>query len=153
MSEAISIDDLVANAGDAVIVSDADGVIVVWNDAASRVFGFSADEAMGETLDIITPERHRKRHWDGYAKSMETGETRYGDGELLKVPALHKDGRKLSIAFTVGMLFGSDGKPSGVAAIVRDETDRWAKETDMRKRISELEARVTDLQGPVQTGA
>lgn len=153
MSDAISIDDLVANAGDAVIVSDADGVIVVWNDAASRVFGFSADEAMGETLDIITPERHRDRHWQGYAKSMETGETRYGDGELLKVPALHKDGHKLSIAFTVGMLFGSDGKPSGVAAIVRDETDRWAKETGMRKRISELEARVTELQGPVSTGA
>lgn len=153
MSEAVVLDDLVANVGDALIVSDADGVIVVWNRAAERVFGFSADEAMGETLDLITPDRHRKRHWDGYAKSMETGESRYADGELLKVPALHKDGRKLSIAFTVGMLFGADGKPSGVAAVVRDETDRWAKETDMRKRISELEARLTDFQRPASAGA
>lgn len=153
MSETISLADLVENAGDAVIVSDADGVIVVWNHAAERIFGFSADEAMGETLDLITPDRHRKRHWDGYAKSMETGETRYGGGELLKVPALHKDGRKLSIAFTVGMLFGEDGKPSGVSAVIRDETERWAEERDLRKRVSELEARITELQASAPAGA
>jgi len=153
MSDAVNVDDLVANAGDAVIVSDADGVIVMWNPAAERIFGFSADEATGRTLDLITPDRHRKRHWDGYAKSMETGETRYGGGELLRVPALHRDGRKLSIAFTVGMLFATDGKPSGVAAVVRDETDRWAKETEMRKRISELEARIAELEGPASAGS
>lgn len=153
MSETIALADLVATAGDAVIVSDADGAIVVWNAAAERVFGFTAEEALGRSLDLITPERHRRRHWDGYAKSMETGETRYGDGELLKVPALHKDGRKLSIAFTVGMLLGPDGKPTAVSAIIRDETDRWAQERDLRKRVSELEARITEFEAQAAAGA
>ena len=135
----IDLSQLVEAAGDAIVVSDPDGAIVVWNAAAERIFGFSSTEALGQSLDLITPERQRQRHWDGYAKTMQTGITRYGT-EVLRVPALHKDGRSLSIAFTVGLLHGSDGAVTGILAIIRDETRRWNDERQMRKRLSELES-------------
>lgn len=135
----IDFSQLVEAAGDAIVVSDPDGAIVVWNAAAERIFGFSSSEALGQSLDLITPERQRQRHWDGYAKTMRTGITRYGT-EVLRVPALHKDGRSLSIAFTVGLLHGPDGTVTGILAIIRDETRRWNDERQMRKRLSELES-------------
>jgi PAS domain S-box-containing protein len=141
MSHAVDFGDLVAAAGDAVVVSDADGAIVVWNRAAERIFGFSEAEAIGQSLDLITPERQRQRHWDGYAKTMRTGVTRYG-ADTLRVPAIHKDGHTLSIAFTVGLLHGADGAVTGIAAIIRDETKRWTEERQMRQRLAELEARL-----------
>ncbi|BAU89770.1 PAS/PAC domain-containing protein [Methylorubrum populi] len=137
-SQTFDTSGLVAAIGDAVVISDADGRIVTWNPAAERIFGFSEAEALGETLDLITPERHRKRHWDGYAKTMRTGETRYGTS-LLKVPALHKDGRALSIAFTVALLHGADDEVTGIAAIIRDETERFQEERNLRRRVAELE--------------
>ncbi|TXM69457.1 PAS domain S-box protein [Methylobacterium sp. WL120] len=139
MSRAIDFEQMVSNAGDAIVVSDADGAIVVWNAAAERIFGFTPEEAIGRTLDLITPDRHRQRHWDGYHKTMRTGVTRYG-AEVLRVPALHKDGRSLSIAFTVSMLFDADETVTGITAVIRDETERWAAERAMRRRIAELEA-------------
>jgi PAS domain S-box-containing protein len=90
---------------------------------------------------MIIPERLRKRHGEGYEKSMRTGETRYGSS-LLRVPALHKDGRTLSIAFSVAMLFSADRKVSAIVAIIRDETDRFNEERELRKRLAELEARL-----------
>ncbi len=135
----IDCSQLVEAAGDAIVVSDPEGAIVVWNAAAERIFGFSSSEALGQSLDLITPERQRQRHWDGYAKTMRTGITRYGT-EVLRVPALHKDGRSLSIAFTVGLLHGPDGTVTGILAIIRDETQRWNDERQMRKRLSELES-------------
>ncbi|KQP59130.1 histidine kinase [Methylobacterium sp. Leaf399] len=141
MAQAIDFEQLVTATGDAVVVSDADGAIVVWNPAAERIFGFTPEEAIGRSLDLITPERQRQRHWDGYAKTMRTGVTRYG-ADVLRVPALHKDGHTLSIAFTVGMLHGPDGAVTGIAAIIRDETKRWTDERQMRQRLAELEARV-----------
>jgi signal transduction histidine kinase len=91
-------------------------------------------------LDIITPERFRARHWDGYKKSMETGTTRYGS-TLLTVPALHKEGGSLSIAFTVAMLTDEDGNVGAIAAIVRDDTERFQTDRELKKRIAELEAK------------
>ena len=88
----IDLKQLVAGAGDAIIVCDAEGAIVLWNQAAERIFGFTEAEALGQSLDLIIPERQRQRHWDGYDKTMETGITKYG-ADLLRVPALHKDGR------------------------------------------------------------
>ena len=124
--------------GDAIIVSDANEKIVLWNPAATRIFGYSEVEALGQTLDLIVPEHQRQRHNEGYSKSMETGTTRYGTS-LLKVPAKHKDGSMLSIAFTVGMLFDENHKANGVVAIIRDETARFAEERALKKRLSELE--------------
>ena len=130
-----------ANAmGDGVVISDAKGDIVFWNTSAERIFGYSAAEALGKSLDIITPERFRARHWDGYKKSMETGTTRYGS-TLLTVPALHKEGKALSIAFTVAMLMDEDGNVGAIAAIVRDDTERFQTDRELKKRIAELEAK------------
>lgn len=141
MSQSIDFAQLVARAGDAIVVSDAEGTITVWNDAATRIFGFSEDEALGRSLDLITPERHRARHWSGYAKTMRTGETRYG-ADVLRVPALHKDGRPLSIAFTVGLLFDAEHAVAGITAVIRDETASWNETRQMRRRLAELEAEV-----------
>ena len=126
--------------GDGVVISDAKGEIVFWNSAAERIFGYTASEALGKSLDIITPERFRERHWDGYKKSMETGTTRYGS-TLLTVPALHKEGKALSIAFTVAMLTNADGNVEGIAAIVRDDTARFQADRLLKKQIAELEAK------------
>jgi PAS domain S-box-containing protein len=127
--------------GDAVVVSDAQGKVIVWNPAAERMFGFSEAEAMGQSMDMIIPERLRKRHWEGFDKSMATGTTKYGH-DVLRVPAVDKAGRALSIAFTVAMLFGPDGKVSAIASVIRDETDRFAEERALRKRVTELEAQL-----------
>ncbi|SFM07536.1 PAS domain-containing protein [Methylobacterium pseudosasicola] len=125
--------------GDAVVVADPEGAITVWNPAAERIFGFNAEDALGQTLDLITPERHRRRHWDGYAKTMRTGITRYG-AETLRVPAIHKDGHQLSIAFTVGMIRDASDRVTGIVAVIRDETERWAEEKRLRQRVADLEA-------------
>jgi PAS domain S-box-containing protein len=130
---------LVGAIGDAVVVCDAAGAIIVWNDAAVRMFGFTREDALGQSLDLIIPERQRQRHWDGYNKSMATGETRYGS-DVLRVPALHKDGRTLSIAFTVAMLYDEARKVTAIVAVVRDETVRWAEERQLRTRVAQLEA-------------
>ena len=141
MKTSIDCQALVAAVGDAVIVSDHSGAITLWNGGAERMFGYSEEEALGRKLDLITPERLRKRHWDGYHKSMETGTTKYGN-DLLRVPATHKDGHTMSIAFTVAMLFDPDHKVSGVIAIIRDETVRFNDDRALRKRLAELEAQL-----------
>ena len=126
--------------GDGVVVANAKGEIIFWNPGAERIFGFAASEALGKSLDLIVPEKQRERHWGGFDKTMQTGQTRYGN-ELLRVPALHKEGHPLSIAFTVAMLHAADGKVSAIVAIVRDETARWNEERDLRRRIGELEGK------------
>jgi PAS domain S-box-containing protein len=138
MNTNIDLNQLVQSVGDAIIVVDAHEKIVMWNPAATRIFGYSEAEALGSTLDLIVPERQRHRHNEGCRKSMETGTTRYGTS-LLKVPALHKDGSMLSIAFTVGMLFDEHQKVNGIVAIIRDETERFAQERALKKRIADLE--------------
>lgn len=135
---------LVAAVGDAVMVCDASGAVVLWNAACERMFGYTQAEALGRSMDMIIPERLRKRHWDGYHKTMETGVTRYGH-DVLRVPAVDKQGRNMSIAFTVAMLYGPDGKVCAIASVVRDETSRFAEERELRKRLSELEAELRDL--------
>ena len=137
----LDFEQLVRAFGDGVIVCDAAGTIVFWNAAATRIFGFGEQDALGQSLDLIVPQRQQGRHWDGYHKTMATGQTRYGT-DLLRVPALHKEGRPLSIAFTVALLHGADGKVSGIAAVVRDDTARWNEERALRARVRELEAAV-----------
>ena len=139
MSVSIDLNQLVEAVGDAIVVCDASGAITLWNPAAERMFGFSQSEAVGQSLDLIIPERQRQRHWDGYNKTMETGQTKYGH-DVLRVPALHKDGRPLSIAFTVALLYSPEKTVSAIVAIIRDETVRWGEERALRQRLKELEA-------------
>ncbi|WP_114652279.1 PAS domain-containing protein [Polynucleobacter necessarius] len=138
MKTNVDLSQLIDCVGDAVIVADAHEKIVLWNAAATRIFDYSEEEALGNTLDLIVPERQRQRHKEGYSKSMETDTTRYGTS-LLKVPAKHKDGRTLSIAFTVGVLFDEKHQANGVAAVIRDETERFAEERTLKMRLSDLE--------------
>ena len=139
MTHNIDYEQLVNAIGDAVIISDANGAITLWNPAAERMFGFTQSEAMGQSLDLIIPERLRGRHWDGYQKTMATGETRYGH-DLLKVPAVDKAGRSMSIAFTVALLRSPQGEVTGIVAIIRDEPARFQEARALRKRIAALEA-------------
>jgi PAS domain S-box-containing protein len=139
MPSDIDLDALVAALGDAVVVCDAAGAIVLWNPAAQRLFGYAPEEALGQSLDLIIPDRLRARHWEGYHKTMATGITRYGT-DVLRVPAVDKGGRAMSIAFTVAMLHTADGKVSAIASIIRDETARFSEDRALRKRLGELEA-------------
>ena len=125
---------LVHALGDAVIVADLEGRVRLWTPAAERIFGYAAAEAVGRSLDLIIPERFRARHWAGY----RTGVTRYG-AEVLRVPAVRTGGEPISITFTVALLRHADGRVSGIAAVVRDETVRWTEEQALRRRLTELE--------------
>ena len=122
------------------MIADGDGTITFWNDAATRLFGWPEGEAVGRTLDLISPERLRDRHWAGYHQTMATGHTSYGD-RLLEVPALHRDGRTLSIAFTVTLLrsAGTD-QPHAIAAVLRDDTKRWQERRRLRSELASLRA-------------
>lgn len=121
---------------DGLVIADGEGTILFWNDAATRIFGWPATEAVGNSLDLIIPERLRDRHWSGYRGVMATGETHYGD-TLLEVPALHRDGRPLSIAFTVTLLRhpGAD-EPFAIAALLRDDTQRWQERRELRQQVA-----------------
>ena len=131
---------LVDGSPDAVVFGDAQGIIRLWNAGAEAIFGFTAAEAVGQSMDIIIPERLRGRHWEGYHRTMATGVSRYGAGDLLAVPAITRDGRNISIEFTIQMLKGPSGEILGPVATMRDVTKRFQREKDMSRRIKELEA-------------
>ena len=126
---------LVQNAPDAIIYADAKGRIFFWNTGAGRIFGFSASEAIGQSLDIIIPENLRKRHWDGYHATVLSGTTRYGAGDILAVPALRKDAAPVSIEFTILPFLDDVGRIVGVAAILRDVTRRFNELKALRKEL------------------
>ncbi|MCB1003629.1 MAG: PAS domain S-box protein [Acidimicrobiales bacterium] len=130
--------ELLRQLADAIVIADADGTITFWNDAATRLFGWPAHEALGRSLDLIIPERLRDRHWTGYRQTMATGHTSYGD-RLLEVPALHRDGRTLSIAFTVSLMHEADGgTPTAIAAVLRDDTEHWQERRRLRAELTAL---------------
>jgi PAS domain S-box-containing protein len=129
-------DALLHSMSDAVVASDRDGRITFWNPGAERIFGFSPAQAMGQSLDLIIPERLRARHWTGYTEVMRTGESRYGHGDLLSVPALRKDGTRLSIEFTIVPLKDEAGAMTGMAAILRDVTARFEEMRALRQKAA-----------------
>lgn len=128
---------LVDQLADAVIAADPTGTITYWNRAAERVFGWPAGDAVGHTLDLIIPERFRSRHWDGYHDTVATGITRYGE-RLLEVPALHRDGHRIYIAFTVTLARDQAGTIERVVAVIRDDTVRWEERKQLRAELADL---------------
>ena len=124
-----------AGCPDAVIVADRAGVIRYWNGAAERLFGHPAVTAIGQSLDLIVPERQRERHWAGWRQVVATGNTRYGS-DLLKVPSQHADGRRLSIEFRVLLIQDAAGAVAGIAAYLRDVTETWTELRDLRRRLA-----------------
>ena len=131
---------LVQGCPDAVVYADAGGVIRLWNEGAARIFGFAAEEALGQSLDLIIPERLRARHWQGYDEVMGGRPSRYAAGALLAVPALHKDGRQISIEFTILPFQDGAGKLVGIAAILRDVTARFEEVRGLRRELAALKA-------------
>lgn len=133
---------------DAVIYADRTGMIRLWNDAATHMFGHTAEEAVGQSLDLIIPEKMRGAHWSGWDRVMETGVTRYGL-EPLTAPGVRKDGVRISLEFSVVMLKDADGRVEGVAAVLRDVTARWEKERELQRRVRGLERQVSETSGTV----
>jgi len=127
---------------DAILICDRAGTVRYWNGAAERVFGFPAAEAIGVSMDLIIPERLRARHWAGWDATMRTGITRYSAGHLLAVPALHKDGRQVSIEFSIQLLKEADGRIEWVVAVIRDVTERYRGEKAQRDELKSLRMKV-----------
>jgi PAS domain S-box-containing protein len=123
---------------EAVVFADRQGVVRLWNRAAETMFGYSAAEALEQSLDLIIPERFRARHWEGYRHVMTTGVTSYGQ-RLLAVPAMRKDGQRISIEFSIALLKDERGEVTGAAAVVRDVTARWQAERELKRRLAALE--------------
>jgi PAS domain S-box-containing protein len=131
---------LARDAPDAVIYADGEGMIRFWNAGAERIFGFSEAEAAGRSLDIIIPENLRARHWAGFDATMRTGTTRYGAGDILAVPALKKNGTRISIEFTVLPFHDDAGHMIGIAAILRDVTRRFEEMRALRRQLAERQS-------------
>jgi PAS domain S-box-containing protein len=132
---------IIEGLNDAVIFSDREGIIQLWNSGAERMFGYAGDEALGQSLDLIIPENLRQRHWDGYFRVMESGTSRYSI-DMLSAPALTRDGRRISAEFSMVLVAGDDGRMLGVAAVIREVTARWQREREQKERIRELEAQL-----------
>ncbi len=129
---------IVSKAADAIIFADTEGAIRLWNAGAEAIFGYPSAEALGQSLDLIVPEKLRERHWEGYRKVMATGKTKYGK-ETLAVPAITKGDNRISIEFTIVMVTNESGEPLGTAAIIRDVTERFLKEKELKKRLAKME--------------
>lgn len=129
---------ILGSAGDAVVACDKGGAIRFWNPGAERIFGIAAAEALGQSLDIIIPEAQRARHWQGFDRVMATGRSRYGAGEVLAVPARHKDGRRISVEFTIVPLHDGTGAMSGMASIMRDVTAGFEELRSLRRRLASM---------------
>jgi PAS domain S-box-containing protein len=136
-------EQIVSGSPVAVIFADAEGVIRLWNVGAEEMFGYSAGEACGQSLDVIVPERHRARHWEGWQKVMQTGVTKYAR-DVLAVPALRKGGERISIEFTVTLVRSEKGEVLGAAAMVHNVTARWERDKALRARLAELESKVAE---------
>jgi PAS domain S-box-containing protein len=127
---------LLASGADAIVATDRDGIIRHWNPGAERIFGHTAAEAVGKSLDLIIQENLRARHWEGYRHVMQTGHSRYGEGDLLAVPGLRKDGTRVSLEFTIATIRNEASETVGVAAILRDVTARFEEMKALRKQAA-----------------
>jgi PAS domain S-box-containing protein len=125
----------------AIIVGDREGIMRLWNAGAETIFGWSAEETLGKSMDMIIPEKHRPRHWEGYDKVMASGVTKYGSS-VLAVPALTKDGRRISVEFNVVLLKDADGRVLGIAATMQDVTARWERDKALRARLADAEGKL-----------
>ncbi|WP_245773855.1 PAS domain-containing protein [Pseudonocardia ammonioxydans] len=130
---------------DAIVAADRSGTITYWNPGAQRIFGFSAEEATGRSLDLIIPERLRDAHWAGWQKVMDTGRSHYHDDDLLAVPALHRDGSTISVEFSISPLLDDDGGGLvGIAATLRDVTTKFQETRALRREVRELRRRLEE---------
>lgn len=126
---------------DAIIFADRDGLIRLWNRGAELIFGHGAADVIGQSLDIIIPERLRAAHWEAFDRSLETGRTKYTD-RVLTTRAVHKDGTKRYVDLGFGLVRDDRGAILGAFAIGRDCTARHSADNALKARVQELEARL-----------
>lgn len=137
---ALIAESLLHTRAEAIIAADREGVICFWNPGAERLFGHAAADAMGQPLDLIIPDRLRQRHWKGYRRTIASGKSRYGEGDVLAVPALHKNGATISIEFTILPLRDSSGAMMAIVAILRDVTKRFEELRRLKQKLAESSA-------------
>lgn len=131
---------IVEQTPDAVIFSDPQGTIRLWNRGAEAVFGFAADEALGRSLDLIIPERMREAHWAAMRRAVDEGHVR-GGGRVRTTRSLHKDGRRFYVDLSFSLIVDAAGTVLGAAAVGRDCTERFLAEKALRDRLARLEAK------------
>ncbi len=139
----IYLEKLINDAPEAILISDVEGIITFWNSGAERLFGHTAAEAVGQSLDLIIPENLRGRHWDGYRRVMATGETKYKTG-LLTSPGVKKDGSRVSLEFSMILLQDEQNNIKGCASIMRDVTEKWNKEKELKEKLAVCLAKCAD---------
>lgn len=137
---------LLQDAPDTILMADRTGIIRYWNLGAERLFGHTAAEAVGQSLDLIIPENLRNRHWEGYNRVMASGETKYKTG-LLSSPGVKRDGSRVSLEFSMVLLRDDNGGMWGCGTVMRDVTARWQREKELKERLAECEARHGDHPG------
>jgi PAS domain S-box-containing protein len=130
-------------AADALLMADREGIIRYWNRGAELMFQHRAEEALGRSLDLIIPENLRGRHWEGYHQVMASGVTKYQTG-LLSSPGVRRDGSRISLEFSMVLLRDETGAMAGCAAIIRDVTERWQREKELKERLKACEERLAD---------
>jgi PAS domain S-box-containing protein len=133
---------LLDDSPDGILVADKEGIIRFWNSGAALIFGHTAQEALGQSLDLIIPENLRSRHWEGYWRVMASGETKYKTG-LLSSPGIRKDGSRVSLEFSMVLLRDAAGELYGCASIMRDITLRWQQEKQLKERLAACEAKLS----------
>ena len=136
------LEQLLNDSPDAILISDREGIIIFWNTGAEQMFGHSSADAVGQSLDLIIPENLRGRHWEGYRQVMASGDTKYKTG-LLSSPGIRKDGSRVSLEFSIVLLRDEAGAMAGCASIMRDVTERWKKEKELKERLSACETELT----------
>jgi PAS domain S-box-containing protein len=119
-----------------------------WRDhvldaAAERIFGFTEAHALGQSLDLIIPERFRARHWAGWRRVMASGHRRYSAGDLLSVPAVRQDEATISVEFTIHLLRDAGAELIGIAATLRDVTARYREIRELRQQLREPTSKPT----------
>ena len=130
---------IVEATSDAIIFADREGRIRLWNRGATLVFGYDVAEVIGQSLDIIIPERLRRAHWEGFDRSLETGATKHTD-RVLTTRAVHKDGRAIYVDLAFGLVKDDAGRVVGAFATGRDCTARYLAERAAKAHLADLEA-------------
>ena len=120
-------DRILDQIADAVVYADRSGAIVRWNEASTALFGYAADEALGQSLDLIIPEHLRAAHWRGFETAMTRGVMKL-QGRPTLTRALHKSGRKLYVEMTFAIVRDREGDVLGSVAMARDVTERITRE-------------------------
>ena len=138
---------IVEAASEAIIFADRDGRIRLWNRGAELVFGYTPAEVIGQSLDVIIPERLRRAHWDAYGRSLETGRTKHTD-RVLTTRSMHKNGSKLYVDLSFGLVKDANGFVLGAFAIGRDCTERYLADGATKARLVELEAKLAAASRP-----